>query len=109
MPLGINKMIFVIARIQLQSGTKSVFLEEFHKLVPLVHAEDGCIEYCPTIEISTEIPTQKSIGNDTVMVIEKWRDLKALEAHLAAPHMADYRARVKDYVLDVRLEVLKPA
>ena len=46
----------------------------------------------------------------------KWRGLfhqctneDALRAHLGAPHMAEYRARVKDLVVGVRLQVLQPA
>ena len=34
--------------------------------------------------------------------------LAALEAHVAAPHMAEYRVKVKDQVKGVVLQVLKP-
>jgi len=45
---------------------------------------------------------------DVVVVIEQWRDLAALKAHLVAPHMGPYRERVKDLVLGVQLSVLQP-
>jgi quinol monooxygenase YgiN len=43
------------------------------------------------------------------VVVEKWRDLAALEAHLAAAHMTAYRGRVKDLVVQTTLQVLAPA
>jgi quinol monooxygenase YgiN len=101
-------MIHVVATIQLQSGSRDAFLAEFHKLVPLVKAEAGCIDYGPTVDVATSIPVQDPVRSDVVTVIEKWSDLNALNAHLKAPHMGDYRIRVKDYVRSVKLQVLQP-
>lgn len=102
-------MIHVIATIQLNPGTREAFLEVFRGLTPLVRAEDGCIEYGATIDEPTDIATQDLAGEDAVVVVEKWASVAALKAHSAAPHMADYRVRVKDYVRGVRLRVLRPA
>ena len=41
-------------------------------------------------------------------VVEKWETLDALYEHLKAPHMTEYRAKVKDYVRGVELQVLEP-
>ena len=43
-------MIHVIATVQLAPGTRGPFLEEFRKVVPLVRAEDGCLEYGAAID-----------------------------------------------------------
>ena len=102
-------MIHVIATIQIHAGKRAQFLEEFHRLVPSVQAEDGCIEYGPTIDIASGLQRQISMRDDVVTVIEKWRDLPALHAHLAAPHMTDFRTRVKDLVLGTDLQILTPA
>jgi quinol monooxygenase YgiN len=102
-------MIFVIATIDLRPGTRGAFLDEFRKLVPLVRAEAGCVEYGPAVDVASGIAAQPPVRDDTVVVVEKWVDLPALQAHLTAPHMADYRTRVKDYVAAVRLQVLQPA
>ena len=51
---------------------------------------------------------QEPAGDDAVIVVEKWEGLEALQAHLKAPHMTEYRERVGDYVRGVRLMVLKP-
>ena len=50
----------------------------------------------------------RSLRADVVTVVEKWQSLDHLTAHLAAPHMMEYRVRVKDYVTRVSLQVLEP-
>jgi quinol monooxygenase YgiN len=100
-------MIHVIATIALQPGTREAFLTEFRKIVEPVRAEVGCIEYGPAIEIDTGLPTPPASA-DTVIVVEKWESLAALEAHLTAPHMNAYRPKVKDFVKHVGLQILQP-
>ena len=101
-------MIHVIATIQLAPGTREAFLGEFSRLTPHVRAEVGCIEYGATIDEPAGHPAQELIGENTVVVIEKWDSTAALAAHLQAPHMADYRVRVKNYIQGVKLQVLRP-
>lgn len=55
-----------------------------------VRSEDGCLQY--DYHISCEEP-------DTVVLLEKWRDAAALEAHLAQPHMAEI-GRVKEQFVE---------
>lgn len=102
-------MIHVIATIRVAPGTRDAFLAEFNKLVPLVLAEDGCLAYGPTVDEPTDMAVQELAGEDAVVVVEQWASPAALKAHSAAPHMADYRVRVKDYVQSVSLLVLRPA
>jgi len=102
-------MIHVIATIQLAPGRRADFLKECHAIVPLVRAEKGCVEYGPTVDFQTMIPAQIPLRPDVVTVIEKWASIAALEAHLIAPHMITYRAKVKDFVTGVQLQVIEPA
>jgi quinol monooxygenase YgiN len=102
-------MIHVIANIELHAGRRDTFLVEFHKLVPLVLAEDGCIEYGPAIDVPSGIGTQQPIRDDVVTVVEKWQSLDHLKQHLAAPHMQDYRVTVREMVVGTKLFVLEPA
>jgi quinol monooxygenase YgiN len=44
-----------------------------------------------------------------VVVVEKWESVAALRAHLEAPHMMEYRLKVKDFVHKVSLQILTPA
>ena len=101
-------MIHVLATIELNPGTRDRFLAEFHGVMPAVHAEVGCIEYGPAVDAATDIPQQQRLGDDKVMIVEKWDSLEALKAHLVAPHMLAYRERVKSYVARVGLHILQP-
>ena len=101
-------MIHVLATIELQPGTREKFLTEFRGVMPAVRAEVGCIEYGPAIDAATDIPQQQRLGDDKVLVVEKWESLEALKAHLVAPHMLAYRERVKSYVARVGLQILQP-
>jgi quinol monooxygenase YgiN len=101
-------MIYVIATIEVKPGKREAFLNEFRKNVPNVHAEKGCVEYAPTVDAGTDIKAQIPLRENVVTVVEKWESLQALHAHLAAPHMASYRERVKDYVAGVTLQILEP-
>jgi len=102
-------MICVIARIEVAAGRRDEFLARFHELVPKVLEEDGCLEYGPMIDVPTNICAQQPPREDMVTVVEKWQSVEALEAHLMAPHMLEYRKSVKELVVGTSLEILSPA
>ena len=101
-------MIHVVATVELHPGTRERFLQEFAQLIPLVRAEQGCIEYGSAIDVASGLAPQIPLRPDVVTVVEKWSNLDALKAHAAAPHMAAYRGRVKDFVMRTTLQVLAP-
>ncbi|GIW81024.1 MAG: hypothetical protein KatS3mg105_2831 [Gemmatales bacterium] len=101
-------MIHVIATIEVHPGKRDAFLEEFRKIMPTVRAETGCLEYGPAVDFPSDIAAQTPIRENVVTIVEKWDSLDALKAHLAAPHMAEYRNRVKDIVQSVQLQILQP-
>lgn len=102
-------MVIVLARIEVMPGRRTEFLREFHRLVSIVRQETGCLEYGPAIDAETTISRQSRLGDHVVMIVEKWATLPDLEAHLRAPHMSEYRERVKDLVRSVELHILQPA
>jgi quinol monooxygenase YgiN len=102
-------MVHVLATIELHSGARTQFLGEFQQIVPAVRAEDGCLEYAAAVDVFTGLVAQIPLREHVVVVVEKWRDLPALVAHLAAPHMTAYRGRVRDLVVKTTLQVLEPA
>lgn len=101
-------MIHVIATVELKGGTREAFLDVFHKLMPKVLAEDGCIAYGPTVDLRTGLTAQVPLRDNTVTIIEQWESLEHLRAHLASAHMATYREDVKDCVTGVEIQVLEP-
>jgi quinol monooxygenase YgiN len=102
-------MIHVLATITTKTAQRDAFLKEFHRIMPMVHAEAGCIEYGPAIDVDSGVSVQGPLRDNVVVIIEKWESLPALKAHLQAPHMVEYRVRVKDYVESVTLQILAPA
>jgi quinol monooxygenase YgiN len=106
---GNPAMICVLATIEVADGRRDEFLDVFHQLMPKVHAEAGCIEYGPMVDLQTNLPAQPPLRTNTVVVVEKWESIDALQAHLMAPHMLDYRKDVKGLVLGMSLQVLAPA
>ena len=101
-------MIYVIATVELVEGKRSDYLREFIKVSSHVCAEKGCLQYGPAVDVATGIPVQEPIKENTVTIIEGWTNVKALKAHMKAPHMQTYRETVKDYVKQITIKVLEP-
>ncbi len=99
-------MINVVASIRVQPGKLSDYLAILKANMPVVRKEKGCIEYVPAIDFDTKLPPQV-LDKNCVTLLEKWESLEALHAHLASPHMLDYREKVKDLVESVTLKVLE--
>lgn len=101
-------MIQVLATIKLAKGKRAEWASHFKANVPAVQAEEGCIEYALAFDVASGIGMQSPVADDEAVVIEKWASLEHLKAHLAAPHMAAYREKVKGMVEGVTLRVLGP-
>jgi quinol monooxygenase YgiN len=76
--------------------------------MPAVFKEEGCIEYIPTVDVPTGLPPQL-LNENVVTVIEKWRSVDHLMAHLSSPHMLDYKEKTSDIVESMDIKVLKEA
>lgn len=103
-------MLTVIAEIRTRPGAhhRAAVLDVFKELVPVVLAETGCHGYAPMVSSHTQADFQ-SAAPDSVVMIEKWDNIAALQAHLATPHMQAFREQVKDHVLDIQIKVLQDA
>ena len=102
-------MIHVIAVLTAKPGKRDEVLKAFRANVPNVRAEKGCIEYGAAVDLEPGPKFQTKYGADTMVVIEKWEDGAALEAHARAPHMAAYAAKVKDLLADRKVHILMPS
>lgn len=101
-------MIYVVATIELAAGTREKFLATQRDLLPLVRAEHGCLEYSPSVDVALD-PSKATPRPDCVVMQERWESLPALKAHLTAPHMIDFRGKVKDLIKNVKVEVFESA
>ena len=102
-------MIHVIAVITAKPGQRATILAHFNANVPAVRAEKGCIEYGAAVDLDPALKFQAACGPDTFIVVEKWESPEALMAHAAAPHMAAYAGKTKDFVASRAIHILQPA
>jgi quinol monooxygenase YgiN len=98
-------MIHVIASISVHEGKMQDALNIYELFVPKVNAEDGCLQYLPTRDLPTDIPTQVQEGN-VITVLERWESMDAFKAHLTAPHVVQFRKDVESIVAKVSIKVL---
>ncbi len=102
-------MVHVIAVITAKPGQRESILQHFRANTPAVKAEDGCIEYNAVIDAGDPLPFQTPYGADTFVVIEKWASMAALKAHAAAPHMAAYGARTREFIASRVIHIMQAA
>ncbi len=70
--------------------------------------EEGCYGYAPLVDHNAQVAFQTT-APDSIFMVEKWESVAHLEAHLAAPHMKNHAAAVKDDVLDTHIRILEDA
>jgi len=102
-------MVHVIAVITAKPGKRADILAHFKANVPAVRAEKGCIEYGAAVDLDPALKFQTAYGPDSFVVVEKWESSQALMAHAAAPHMAAYAAKTKDFIANRAIHILQPA
>lgn len=101
-------MIYVVASIHVKKGRVQDYIEVFKSVLPDTRAEKGCIQYIPAVDINADLSKQ-ILDENVVTLIENWESVDALHDHLAAPHMAAYREKVKDIVEKTVIKVLQEA
>jgi quinol monooxygenase YgiN len=102
-------MIRTVVIITTKPGRREEVLALFRENVPNVRAEDGCIEYEAHVDAASVGPYQAMLGPDTFVVLESWESPEALNAHVSAPHMVAYGAKVKDLYANRAIHVLTVA
>jgi quinol monooxygenase YgiN len=102
----IAQMIHVFATITAQPGQRDAVLALFHKNLPAVLAETGCISYEAVVDVPDFGGFQAPLGNDTFAVVERWESVEALRAHAASAHMAEYGRNTAPFIAKRAINVL---
>ena len=102
-------MIHVIAVITAKPGMRENILPHVRANLSAVRAEKGCIEYGVAVDADPALPMQTKWGPDTFLFIEKGESMEALKAHAAAPHMAAYGAKTREFIASRVIHILQPA
>lgn len=100
-------MIHVIAIITTIPGKRAEVLNEFSQVIPVVHEEEGCIEYQPVTDLEDAGDMQSVLGEDSFIVVEKWSSLACLQAHGTSEHMLNYGKKVGHLIADRKIHVLR--
>jgi quinol monooxygenase YgiN len=61
----------------------AAFKPHMETMLAASRAEDGCLVYSYAVDV---------VDSGLIRVFEAWRDQAAIEAHMKAPHMAQWRA-----------------
>ncbi len=94
-------MVHVVAILTAKPGKRTELLGAFLKVVPLVHAEKGCIEYQAVKDAVDAGKIQTPLGPDSYMVVEKWETMEDLNAHSGAAHMVEF-GQSSSHLIDSR-------
>ena len=97
-------MIHVIAILKAKTGMREALISHVQENIPAVLAEEGCIEYRPLIDFTSE---NGGFGPDTLVMVEKWRDEQCLKNHAATAHMQRYRELVKEIIAERDIRILR--
>ena len=99
-------MIHVLAFITVKPEFREKLIEIFTRNIPNVLAEEGCMQYTLTTDADSGIDIQSKDAS-ILTVIEKWASKEALQAHLSAPHMDQYRKDTQGMTEGLDLRVLQ--
>lgn len=99
-------MIHVVAVLTAKIGHRAALLSAFRSIVPEVRAEPGCIEYQAVIDLDS---SPSKFGADTVVVIEKWADQAALDAHNEGAALKGFQEKAKHVLAQVDVYLLHDA
>jgi quinol monooxygenase YgiN len=70
--------VVVVATMTAKDGRGGELEQGLKELVAASHGDDGCVAYALH---------RAAAGGDTFVMIERWRDQAALDAHFTQPHV----------------------
>lgn len=92
-------MIYVVATLTIKPDSLDQAIAAGKPCVQATRQETGCIRYDLNVDVMD--PTK-------LVFVEKWESREALEAHFSTPHLDDFRAAGKAFILDSTVEIIHP-
>lgn len=89
-------MLLLNVTYTMKPGMRETFLKGVRDqgILETVRREDGCLQYDYYLPVGEE---------DALLLVERWRDRAAQQAHLATPHMAALGKIKADCVVDTQI------
>ena len=88
--------ILVLAKVQPKVGCQDTIIEIADELVYETLLEEGNIDY----------QLLKSIKDDTLTFVEKWKSPEALKRHMASPHFLNFGEESGEFVEKMDIQVI---
>ena len=88
--------IIVLAKVYPKEGCRDTVIELADDLIENTLAEEGNIDY----------QLLKSLNDDTVTFIEKWKSLDALKKHMTSEHFQLFGSETDDFVENMDIQVI---
>jgi quinol monooxygenase YgiN len=99
-------MIHIVAVLTAKMGHRAALLAAFKSIVPAVHEEPGCIEYQAVVDLDS---SPAKFGADAMVVIEKWQDQAALDAHNEGEALKGFLEKTKHVLAQAEVYLLQDA
>ena len=80
-------MIVVNGRIETTAENIAHLKQAIATMETASRAEDGCDDYTFSVELNDP---------NVIRITEQWRDMDALAAHFASPHMAEFQKAMRE-------------
>ncbi len=87
-------MIYLVVTMDIKEGKMDEFLAACQRIRPQVLAEQGCLMYDFTRDISIGSPVQEPATDNRVTLLEKWASREDLDQHSVSNHMREFVAQV---------------
>ena len=81
---GNNRMLTVVAVVEVKAGFEDQAKEELLRLVPLTHLEPGCIQY--DMHVNIDLDTLK-VNPRKYLFYENWRSREDWDLHMKMPYL----------------------
>ena len=99
-------MIHLIAVLTAKIGHRASLLAALNAIVEEVRAEPGCIEYQPLIDLSY---SPEKFGANALVVVEKWQDQAALDAHNEGAALKSFMEKAKHLLAQAEIHLMQDA
>ncbi|MDD9908414.1 MAG: putative quinol monooxygenase [Ahrensia sp.] len=92
-------MIYIIATLSIKPGTFDQVMALATPCIEATRKEDGCLSY----------DLHRSVNDENTLVfVERWRDMDAIKAHFVEPHLVAWRDGAEGLIADKKIEIITP-
>ncbi len=99
-------MICVVATIKAKDQQRETIMAAFREILPDIQVKRGCIEYSLAIHVQS-VPDASLVDPDAIILIEKWSDSEALQAHMADPAYQAWYVKLWPLIAGASMQVFE--